>query len=167
MRVTPEFLTNASPSLLNRVYRHSPRSCYGRYEFATAWNSRSPGPLFFSLRASPALVTSLSLCLFFSLSLFLSRSYSARVPLFKVPFCSSLCAPYPCHPHFHSANLRCSTEKSKSPLAVARTGLQNELGAIKKDAGWSAYGSSCTSFHKTPGNRLMYVWYLLKITQSF
>lgn len=46
-----EFLTNASPSLPN-VRRHSPRSRYGRYEFATPWNHHRPETLLFSFSRS-------------------------------------------------------------------------------------------------------------------
>lgn len=105
----------------------------------------SGSSLFFSPQLSRsryfvALCLSISFCPSFSLA---SRTLRS---LFKVPFCSSLCALSPYHPHFLSANLRCSTEKSKSPLAAARTGLQKRAWRDKKDAGWSAYESPRISF---------------------
>lgn len=86
----------------------------------------APGPLFPRLSG---LVTSLSLRLF--LSLFLSRSYSARV---SSKFLSVHLSVRPPPATLISTPQICDAprEKSKSPLAVARTGLQNELGAIKK-----------------------------------
>lgn len=77
-----------------------------------------------------------ALCLSVSSRPFLSLAVTLLRPLFKVSFCSSLCAiprplpPY--HPHFLSVNSRCSAEKSKSPLAAARTGLQKRAWRDKK-----------------------------------
>lgn len=120
----------------------------------------APGPLFPRLSRSRHFSFSPSFFVPLSLAVVLCAC------LFKVPFCSSLCAPSPCHPHFHSANLRCSTREEQKSISRGENWVTERAWCDKKDAGWSAYGSSCTSFHKTPGNRLMYVSDILKITHK-
>jgi len=143
MRATREFLTNASPSLPNRVYaiRLAPVMVDMNLPLRGKLSFSVPPPLSLSLSLSLAL--SLSPSPFPSTRLSCSRYFARRLstsvlsfsrhsvlafcPLFKVSFCSSPATPRSLShhsPHFLSANLRCFTEKSKSPLAVARTGLQ-------------------------------------------